>query len=83
MLILTRRCGETVNIGHDVTVTVLGIKAAPGPPRHQSAQRHHRRPRGDLPPQAPRTPRRRASRPRPRRRRGRCAESRESSGRPQ
>jgi carbon storage regulator len=26
MLILTRRVGETVTIGNDVTVTVLGIK---------------------------------------------------------
>lgn len=26
MLILTRRVGETVNIGDDVTVTVLGVK---------------------------------------------------------
>jgi carbon storage regulator len=26
MLILTRRVGETLNIGNDVTVTVLGIK---------------------------------------------------------
>ena len=27
MLILTRRVGETVMVGDDVTVTVLGIKA--------------------------------------------------------
>jgi carbon storage regulator len=26
MLILTRRVGETLNIGDDVTVTVLGVK---------------------------------------------------------
>ena len=26
MLILTRRVGETLMIGHDVTVTVLGVK---------------------------------------------------------
>ena len=26
MLILTRRLGESVNIGDDVTVTVLGVK---------------------------------------------------------
>lgn len=26
MLILTRRVGETINIGDDVTVTVLGVK---------------------------------------------------------
>jgi carbon storage regulator len=26
MLILTRRVGETVMIGHDITVTVLGVK---------------------------------------------------------
>lgn len=26
MLILTRRTGETVMIGHDVTMTVLGVK---------------------------------------------------------
>lgn len=26
MLILTRRVGETLNVGDDVTVTVLGIK---------------------------------------------------------
>ncbi len=26
MLILTRRVGESVMIGHDVTVTVLGVK---------------------------------------------------------
>jgi carbon storage regulator len=26
MLILTRRVGETVRIGHDITVTVLGVK---------------------------------------------------------
>lgn len=26
MLILTRRCGETLVIGDDVTVTVLGVK---------------------------------------------------------
>lgn len=27
MLILTRRVGETLRINHDITVTVLGIKA--------------------------------------------------------
>lgn len=27
MLILTRRVGETIHIGNDVTVTVLGVKA--------------------------------------------------------
>lgn len=26
MLILTRRTGETLNIGDDITVTVLGVK---------------------------------------------------------
>lgn len=26
MLILTRRSGETINIGADITVTVLGVK---------------------------------------------------------
>lgn len=26
MLILTRRCGETIMIGNDITVTVLGVK---------------------------------------------------------
>lgn len=26
MLILTRRVGETINVGDDVTVTVLGVK---------------------------------------------------------
>ncbi|SFP38772.1 carbon storage regulator, CsrA [Geopseudomonas sagittaria] len=26
MLILTRRAGETLNIGDDITVTVLGVK---------------------------------------------------------
>lgn len=26
MLILTRRIGETVKIGHDISVTVLGVK---------------------------------------------------------
>lgn len=26
MLILTRRCGETVMIGDEVTITVLGVK---------------------------------------------------------
>lgn len=26
MLILTRRVGETLNIGQDITVTVLGVK---------------------------------------------------------
>lgn len=26
MLILTRRVGETLNIGNDITVTVLGVK---------------------------------------------------------
>ena len=26
MLILTRRCGEGIKIGRDITVTVLGIK---------------------------------------------------------
>jgi carbon storage regulator len=26
MLILTRRVGETINIGNDVSVTVLGVK---------------------------------------------------------
>jgi carbon storage regulator len=26
MLILTRRCGETVMIGNEVTLTVLGVK---------------------------------------------------------
>jgi carbon storage regulator len=28
MLILTRRIGETLMIGHDVTVTVLGVKGS-------------------------------------------------------
>ena len=28
MLILTRRIGESVNIGDEVTVTVLGVKGA-------------------------------------------------------
>jgi carbon storage regulator len=28
MLILTRRIGETINIGADVTVTVLGVKGS-------------------------------------------------------
>jgi carbon storage regulator len=26
VLILTRRCGETIMIGNDITVTVLGVK---------------------------------------------------------
>lgn len=26
MLILTRRCGETINVGNDITVTVLSVK---------------------------------------------------------
>ena len=26
MLILTRRVGETIMVGHDITVTVLGVK---------------------------------------------------------
>ncbi|SEJ57094.1 carbon storage regulator, CsrA [Pseudomonas linyingensis] len=26
MLILTRRVGETINVGDDITVTVLGVK---------------------------------------------------------
>ena len=42
MLILTRRVGETVMIGSDVTVTILGVKGnqvrvginAPTPPPH-------------------------------------------------
>lgn len=28
MLILTRRCGETIMIGNDIAVTVLGIRAS-------------------------------------------------------
>jgi carbon storage regulator len=27
MLILTRRVGETLMVGHDVTVTIVGVKA--------------------------------------------------------
>lgn len=30
MLILTRRVGETLMIGDEVTVTVLGVKGNPG-----------------------------------------------------
>jgi carbon storage regulator len=26
MLILTRRVGESIKVGHDITVTVLGVK---------------------------------------------------------
>ena len=28
MLILTRRVGETLRIGHDISVTVLGVKGS-------------------------------------------------------
>lgn len=44
MLILTRRINESVNIGDDVTVTVLGIKGnhvriGIGAPKHVSVHR--------------------------------------------
>lgn len=28
MLILTRKIGQTINIGNDITVTILGVKGA-------------------------------------------------------
>ena len=39
MLILTRRAGETVMIGSDVTITVLGVKGKSGPNRDQCARK--------------------------------------------
>ncbi len=34
MLILTRRIGETLRIGEEVSVTVLGVKGKPDPIRY-------------------------------------------------
>ena len=44
MLILTRRVGETLNIGDEITVTVLGVKGnqvrlGVGAPRHIEVHR--------------------------------------------
>ncbi len=44
MLILTRRVGETIKIGEDITVTVLGVKGnqvriGVGAPRHVAVHR--------------------------------------------
>jgi len=39
MLILSRRQGESVKIGDEVTVTVLGIRG-PSPPRHCCSPQH-------------------------------------------
>ena len=48
MLILTRKIRETLNIGNDVTVTIEGVKAGPGPHRHQCAEGRGRAPQRDL-----------------------------------
>ena len=61
MLILTRRVGETVMIGNDVTVTILGVKGnqvrvginAPksvGVHREEIYERIKREQQGDAPP---------------------------------
>lgn len=44
MLILTRRVGETIKIGEEITVTVLGVKGnqvriGVGAPRHVAVHR--------------------------------------------
>ncbi len=48
MLILTRRVGETVMIGNDVTVTILGVKGNQVRVWHQRAQECRRPPGRDL-----------------------------------
>ena len=61
MLILTRRVGETVMIGDDVTITVLGVKGNQvrvgiNAPKHVAVHREEiyerikREQRGDAPP---------------------------------
>lgn len=49
MLILTRRVGETLMIGDQVSVTVLGVKGKPGPYWCQCSKRSICSPGRDLP----------------------------------
>ncbi len=44
MLILTRRAGETIMIGDDVTITVLGVKREPRARGYQCAEARRRAP---------------------------------------
>ena len=44
MLILTRRVGESLMIGDEVTVTVLGVKGQPGAYRYKCPQGRSRAP---------------------------------------
>ena len=49
MLILTRRVGETLMIGDQVSVTVLGVKRQPGSYWGKCSERSLCTPRRDLP----------------------------------
>ena len=48
MLILTRRVGESLMIGDDVTITVLGVKGESGSDRRQGAKGSRGAPRLEI-----------------------------------